>query len=442
MFNILHITPHMGGGVGNVISRLAIANDERMIHRIVLLEEPIKSTFIEKAQEAGIHVAIQPDKYELERVLLTSDIMVVHWWHHPKTSKFLHDLPQMPVRLIIWSHISNLTVPALNPNLLLEATRVLFTTEASYEAEVFADLAEDTLKDKTGVVYGCGGFDDFPKIQHEEHSSFNIGYLGLVDYSKLHPNFVDFCKAIDIPEAKFILAGDAPVKHDIEKRVQDKNLSNPFIFTGYVNDIKPILSQFDVFGYPLMPYHTCTTENVILEAMAAEVPPVVLNQLSEKYIVQDGKTGILVSGIEEYGQAMRYLYNNPEKRKTLGKSAREYVLYKYTSKKFLDSFYINCEITMQKPKQILNFKRHMGKTPAEWFLSCLGNDYQLFKMSFIAGAYSQTEELQKLILLCSPLLKQSNKSSVLHYQREFPEDPILQIWGEIIRGEEKSGETQ
>ncbi|WP_232035678.1 glycosyltransferase family 4 protein [Methylomusa anaerophila] len=424
----------MGGGVGNVISRLATCSDGRIIHKIVLLEEPVKNNFVEIAKAAGVPILIRPDNLEMENSLAISDIdiIVVHWWHHPRIAKFLHDLPRMPMRLIIWSHISNLTVPALNPNLLLASTRVLFTTEASYEAEVFANLPKNVLKDKAGLVYGCGGFDDFPKIDREQHSGFNIGYLGLVGYSKLHPDFVDFCDAVNIPAAKFILAGDAPAKQQVDRQIREKNIKNPFIYIGYVNDIKPVLAQFDVFGYPLMPYHTCTTENAILEAMAAEVPPVVLNQLTEKYIVQDGKTGILVSGREEYGQAMNLLYNNPEFRRFLGKNAREHVLSKFTLKKLSDSFYRNCEIAMQQPKQILNFRKHMGNSPAEWFISCLGKDCQSFKISMEAEIFNQTENIKKLILSTSPLLKQSNKSSVFHYQREYPGDAMLKTWAEII----------
>ncbi|KMT22637.1 glycosyltransferase family 4 protein [Clostridium cylindrosporum] len=431
MLNILHITPHMGGGVGNVISRLATYCDERINNIIVLIEEPIKYNFIDKLKEIEEKVLICPDKTTLEKAIIESDLIIVHWWHHPKISKFLYELPQIPLRLMIWTHISNLTVPALNSNMLVEATRVLFTTEASYKADVFKSVPNYILKKKTGVVYGCGGFDDFPRIDHREHEEFNIGYLGLVDFSKMHPDFVEFCKQVNIPEAKFILVGDAPAKQCISEKIKEKRIKNQFIYTDYVEDVKPILSQFDVFGYPLMPYHTCTTENAILEAMAAEVTPVLLKQLTENYIVEDGKTGFLVSSKEEYGRVMRYLYNNPDIRQKVGESAREYVIKKHTLKKFLDSFYENCEIAMNCSKKIINFKKIIGETPAEWFLSCLGKDYDLFKQSFALGYNNQTQNIKKAFSSISPLLKQQNKSSLFHYQREFKDDTMLNVWANI-----------
>lgn len=432
MLNILHITPHMGGGVGNVISSLSTANDNRMLHKVILLEEPIKYNFLDKLKNSVVQYLICPEEAVINKAMMNSDIVVIHWWHHPKISKFFHQLPRIPLRLVIWTHISNLTVPALNPNILMEVSRVLFTTEASYDASVFSNIPKNVLKEKTGVVYGCGGFDNFPIIEHKKHKEFNIGYLGLIDFSKIHPEFVEFCKEINIPDATFILAGDAPAKECIDEQIRKKNLKNKFIYTGYLSDVKSVLSEFDVFGYPLMKCHTCTTENAILEAMAAEVPPVLLEQLTEKYIVENGKTGLLVSNKEQYGKAIRYLYNNPGIRKDIGKNARNFIIKKYTLKNFSNSFYKNCEIVMNYNKKIVNLRKIIGGTPAEWFLSCLGKDYRVFKESFDMGYNNQTQDIKNRFFSISPLLKQFNKSSVFHYQREFKNDIMLNTWAKII----------
>ncbi|WDC83279.1 hypothetical protein PL321_10870 [Caloramator sp. mosi_1] len=154
-----------------------------------------------------------------------SDIILVHWWHHPKISKFLFNLPQIPIRLVIWTHVSNLTVPALNPQILLNVTRVMFTTEASYEASVFENISDKVLKEKTDVVYGCPGLDEFKEIKYNrynKHEKFNIGYVGYIDFSKMHPQFVEFCREINIQNSKFILVGDAPAKEIINYQIKQK----------------------------------------------------------------------------------------------------------------------------------------------------------------------------------------------------------------------------
>ncbi|WPX07804.1 glycosyltransferase family 4 protein [Anaerocellum danielii] len=435
MIKILHVTPHMGGGVGRVISGLVKLTADKIQHKIILLEQPQKWNFVDSAIEAGAKISISPESVEIRNLLSESDIVIIHWWHHPKTSEFLYYLPEIPLRIVIWTHINNLTVPALNPNFLIEATRVIFSTEASYEAKVFEKIPTNILEKKTGVVYGCPGIDDFVNIKKKEHNGFNVGYIGLVDFSKLHPNFVEFCSAVKLKEAKFVLVGDAPAKEYIEKRAKENGLKDKFVFTGYVDDVKTMLSEIDVLGCPLMPYHTCTTENSIVEAMAVGIPPVLLNQLTERYIVKDGETGILVNSIEEYGKAIRYLFYNPDKRKEMGEKAREFVLKKYTSKSFIESFLNNCELVMNEPKKCVNFRRYLGKTPAEWFMSCLGKDYEAFKISYEVGINNQSEEIKKLIISTSPLLKQKNKSSVFHYRRKFLDDDYLNLWATIMEGQ-------
>ncbi|WDC85738.1 glycosyltransferase [Caloramator sp. mosi_1] len=102
----------------------------------------------------------------------------------------------------------------------------------------------------------------------------------------------------------------------------------------FVEDVRSILTEIDVFGYPLMPYHTCSTENAILEAMAVGIPPVLLNQLTEKYIVEDGITGFIVNNKEEYGKIIRYLYKNEDVRKKLVKMRENMFLTNIQAKTF------------------------------------------------------------------------------------------------------------
>jgi glycosyltransferase involved in cell wall biosynthesis len=429
----------MGGGVGKAISDIVSSSDTSVFHELILLEQPIHRNFLDVVLEAGIKAVIQPDQIELNKLIGKSDVTIIHWWHHPKTAKLLYDFPEVAARVVFWTHISHLTVPALAPQFLFKSSMVWFTTPASYETAMFRSLPTKVLGKKTGVVYGCAGFDHFPELKHKEHRGFTIGYLGYIDFSKLHPDFILFCKAVGIPEARFILAGEAPAQDILKKQAQEQNVKNEFVYPGYTTNIHEVLATFDVFGYPLMPFHTCTTENVILEAMAAKVPPVLLNQLSEKYIIKNGETGILVSNEAEYGNAIRYLYHNPDKRQRIGSKAREYVIKEYSRKNIINSFFKSIKIAMKQPKQKVSFREIMGATPAQWFTACLGPDEYRFRQSILAGVAGQTPDIKHSILHCSPLLKGANKASLFHYAREFSNDPMLQIWQNIIREEsEKS----
>ncbi|OGV32591.1 MAG: glycosyl transferase family 1 [Lentisphaerae bacterium GWF2_45_14] len=428
---ILHITPHMGGGVGRVIS--GISASDGASHSIVLLEEPTSLHFVNAAMDSGAAVFIKPCHAELVRKVDEADVVIAHWWHNPNLAKFLAHFPPSPARLVIWSHISNLTVPALSPGFLNQASMVWFTTPASYSAEIFSGLQQDMLMEKSAIVYGCAGLDDFPDLPRQAHNGFNIGYLGLLDHSKLHPDYVAFCKAVNISSAHFILAGDGG-SHDKLKDLMHRHIPESAVtFHGYIKDVPTLLSSFDVFGYPLMPHHTCTTENVILEAMALRVPPVLLDQLTERYIIKDGETGLLVSGPEEYGKAMRYLFENPEERLKMGERARSHVIEKYSRVRMQECFYSAIERVMAQPKRCMDFSECTGKTPSDWFVSCLGRDRSCFSSSLCAGLSGQTSEMMEMILGCSPLLRGENKGSVFQYARAFRDDNMLTAWADIMK---------
>jgi len=425
---ILHITPHLGGGVGNFISKLILL-DKEYIHHVLLLEAPKNQKFVDPIEDL---IILNDSNINLKRLLPKYDIVILHWWHHPKTSKFLFEMPQLPVRMLIWSHISNLTVPALNGDFFKIASRIIFSTPASINAEIYKHIPDIVKKKKSAYIYTCPGFEDVPFRKRPEKTTFNIGYFGSIDFAKLHPEFVEFCNSVKLEDAIFLLVGDSPAKDIITKQAKEANLLNRLYFLGFADNIWEKLNEFDVLGYPLMPEHTCTTENSILEAMAFGIPPVLLNQLTEKYIIKNGETGFLVSNFKEYGEIMRYLYYHPKTRIEIGKNAKEHVLRKYSTKNLLDAFRSNCEICLKEPKISIDFSSYFGKTPAEWFFYNLGKDKAIFECSFQKGINNQTNEIKESLRRTSNLLKQPTKASVHHYSREFQDDEMLKMWSYIL----------
>ena len=55
------------------------------------------------------------------------------------------------------------------------------------------------------------------------------------------------------------------------------NSVNNVNIIGKIDNIEPYLAVFDIFAYPLNPNHYGTAEQVLQEAMAAGVVPVVFN---------------------------------------------------------------------------------------------------------------------------------------------------------------------
>lgn len=437
MNKVLHITAHLGGGVGKVLSNVCNSQkNNEFKHTIILLEEPQQLNFYNKALDNGVEVLVSPTKTGLENKMKEADIVQIEWWHHPLMCKFLYNFPHIPVRLVTWSHISGCSYPFIKKEFIMNCNKFLFTSPYSLENKYLQDnAAQDFIKKNTDVVYSSGGFDNIKTKSISNNSNFNIGYVGTLNYCKLNPEFIDYCYEVNIPNSKFIMVGDSSTKNEIINEARKKNIDEKFNFMGYTDNVQGQLNRFDVFGYPLNPEHYGTTENALLEAMAAGIPPVVLNQCTEKYLVKNMKTGIIVDNSREYGQAIRYLYTNPKERYRIGKNARDYVIREFSLNNTINSLSKNYKSIMLSEKKVFSFKSILGNTPSEWFLSCLGDERLMFENSIKfmkSGNEKEIIKVEQEILNCKQILKEKNKSSVFQFQRYFQNDNILSHWKDIL----------
>jgi glycosyltransferase involved in cell wall biosynthesis len=90
---------------------------------------------------------------------------------------------------------------------------------------------------------------------------------------------------------KFLLAGEGPLREELEERVETLGIGADFIFAGFVKDVRPLLQASDLValpslreGFPMAP----------LEAMAAGKPVVASDIEGTKESVADGVSGLLV----------------------------------------------------------------------------------------------------------------------------------------------------
>jgi len=138
------------------------------------------------------------------------------------------------------------------------------------------------------------------------------------------------------PGARLIIAGDGPLRGDLEREFRKRGLAKKVEFTGAVSheEIPAVIRQFDIAlaPYPKHNHDFYFSPLKLFEYMACGVPVVAANlgQISE--VVRNGKTGLvylpgklnaLVAGCEK-------LLTNPKLRESIGSSASERVRRKFT----------------------------------------------------------------------------------------------------------------
>lgn len=358
--SILHITPHLGGGVGAVLLNWFMV-DKECNHSVITLDyanEHARTICKQYGVPLYSEIAIE----QINKLIKQTDIVILHFWNHPLLYDFIirNNLPAC--RLIIWSHISGLEPPNLITAKILEyPDKFIYTTPISKEIT------------PNGVILSTSGVEKFSTLQMSRQKIFTAGYIGTVDYAKMHPEFIQTLSKTNAD--KFIIVGG-----DNEKLISQEADSR-FIFTGKVADIRPYLSQMDVFAYLLNPKHFGTAEQVLQEALAAGVVPVVLNNKCEQSLVFHGKTGLVANNLDEYISYINLLKRNENLRKRLSKNAKIYAKKHFSLNKLIETW--NEEFTniieISKTEKVWEIQKE-NVTSYDIFLESLGPYSDLFML--------------------------------------------------------------
>jgi glycosyltransferase involved in cell wall biosynthesis len=124
-----------------------------------------------------------------------------------------------------------------------------------------------------------------------------------------------------VPNSIALLAGDGPLRVELETQASDLGIENSVIFLGRRMDVPEILAVTDILVHPSLEEGFC---NAILEAMAAGKAVVATAVGGNPEAVVDGETGILVppKDPESLAQAVLALMKEPERARKMGLAGR------------------------------------------------------------------------------------------------------------------------
>ena len=135
--------------------------------------------------------------------------------------------------------------------------------------------------------------------------------------------------------AKLLLAGDGPCRARLEGLARELGLQDDVIFAGFVKDVESVYAALDVF---LLPSFFEALNNSLLAAMAYEIPSIAFNKGALGEIIEDGESGLLVSGakVEEISGAVIKLLRERNFAQQLGRSGCIRVEQNFSAKKMVE----------------------------------------------------------------------------------------------------------
>lgn len=121
------------------------------------------------------------------------------------------------------------------------------------------------------------------------------------------------------PQARLFIAGDGPLKEEMDRRVREKGLDRSISLLGYREDVDSLLEKSVAL---VLPSHGEEGGLPLLEAMAHARPVVATNVSAIPEIVLHGKTGLLVPprNVFSLSEAMKTLLDDEESSTRMGEA--------------------------------------------------------------------------------------------------------------------------
>lgn len=212
--------------------------------------------------------------------------------------------------------------------------------------DVFNTMLKHVPEKKLSIIYDgvdlsslAGPIPDAGKTLRDVTNK-TVGMIGRMVEGKGHEDFVRAAKEVlkTNPNVNFLIVGDMPNDSDsygkgILNLIQKEKLSGKIRFSGWLNDLKPIISDMDIVVQPYtLPEGL---PNVLIEAMAKGKPTVSTNIPGPTEIIIHKKTGLLVppGSPLALAKAIKSLLDNTDMAKKMGEAGRERVKESFDMKK-------------------------------------------------------------------------------------------------------------
>ena len=214
---------------------------------------------------------------------------------------------------------------------------------------IVTDIEKVPKKKVVTILNGVEMGESDKTILRQDHSvrkqvgisadSFVIGSVGRFSPEKQYAWLVEVFAAVheQVPASRLLLVGDGPERGVIEEAARRWGVTDAVILPGMQNNVRQWLQCMDVFCLSSDQEGTSIT---LLEAGGMGIPAVVTDVGGNGEIVQDGRTGLVVSPNEPGNMvdALLRLARDTELRRALGNHARQRIQGNYSMTAMVGSY--------------------------------------------------------------------------------------------------------
>lgn len=194
------------------------------------------------------------------------------------------------------------------------------------------------------------------RLRHElslSSDSFVIGMAVRLVPVKDIPTALRALALLDLPNAHLAIAGDGPMRAELEQLRQDLNLIHRVHFLGFLTPVGDFLAGLDIH---VMSSISEGTGLSILEAGFHGVPNVGTNVSGIRQLITEDQTGLLfpAGDAQRLAEAWERLFHDVSLRKRLAEAFKSSILPLYAPGHMLDSYWSGYEQLVAKLERSQN----------------------------------------------------------------------------------------
>jgi len=434
--NILHIIPRfIGGGPERHLLAVAAAwksAGHQTSHQVLVLESPVSARLLLRARALGIAVTASPSAEQARCAIEAADAVEIYFWNHPTLQELLRS-PLPPMRVLLNAVITGTSAPqALGAGLGAFADALVIFSAASRHTACVSTAESRGIP--VEVVPALADMTRLDGFRPRAHDGIRVGYVGLVEPTKMHPRFADLSAAVRTPDVTFDVFGDGTWGEELKRQLRELGASGRVRMHGHTEDLSSAFADMDIFGYPLAPGSYASSDKTIQEAMWVGVPPVVIAGTGAAALVDHERTGLVCASESEYPKAIERLAQDADLRKRLGHAARAHARETFDPARNAARLRAMFESLAATPKRSRAPLDGAGLTGAGKFVASLGDLAGPFAVSLegmTAHSRDSVRDADSAIASASDVLARG-EGGVVHYRNTYPGDAHLRLWSGLI----------